>query len=319
MRIKNIRLLFCLFSSSSLVFAQNDFSSYDQNIPGSLLKYKMIPIAGGEFLMGSPEDEKGRKNDEGPQRTVTISSFWMGAFEVTHDQFDIFFKDETIPQNSKVDAVTRPTAQYIDLSWGMGRGGGYPVNSMSQGAALMFCKWLYQKTGIFYRLPTEAEWEYACRAGSTTPYFFGGNENELDQYAWFKGNSGNKYHKVGQKKPNAFGLYDMLGNVSEWTMDQYDSSYFIKIGNGAHDPVQAHLSRYPKTLKGGSFLSDKSELRSANRLQSEARWNRRDPQIPKSRWWLTDAMDVGFRIVRPLKQPTKEEAKEYYALYLTDF
>ena len=319
MRIKNIRLLFCLFSSSSLVFAQNDFSSYDQNIPGSLLKYKMIPIPRGEFLMGSPETEKGRKKDEGPQRTVTISSFWMGAFEVTHDQFDIFFKDETILQNSNLDAVTRPTAQYIDLSWGMGREGGYPVNSMSQGAALMFCKWLYQKTGIFYRLPTEAEWEYACRAGSNNSYFFGANENELDQYAWYKENSGNKYHKVGQKKANAFGLYDMLGNVSEWTMDQYDSSYFMKIDNGAIDPVQPPLSRYPKTLKGGSFLGDKPELRPANRLQSEASWNRRDPQIPKSRWWLTDAMDVGFRIVRPLKQPTKEEVKEFYALYLTDF
>jgi formylglycine-generating enzyme required for sulfatase activity len=269
--------------------------------------------------MGSVEDEKNRKKDEGPQRKVTVSSFWMGEFEVTHDQFDIFFKDETIPQGSRVDAVTRPTAQYIDLSWGMGRGGGYPVNSMSQGAAIMFCKWLYQKTGVFYRLPTEAEWEYACRAGSATAYFFGGNENELDQYAWFKGNSDNKYHKVGQKKPNSFGLYDMLGNVSEWTMDQYDSSYFTKIANGALDPIHPPLSRYPKTLKGGSFLNDKSELRSANRFQSEARWNRRDPQIPKSRWWLTDAMDVGFRIVRPLKQPTIEEAKEYYALYLTDF
>ena len=317
--MKNIRLLFISLISSSLVFAQNDFSPYDQDIPGSQLKYKMIPITGGEFLMGSAEDEKNRKKDEGPLRKVTISSFWMGAFEVTHDQFDIFFKDETIPQNSRVDAVTRPTAQYIDLSWGMGRSGGYPVNSMSQGAAIMFCKWLYQKTGIFYRLPTEAEWEYACRAGSATSYFFGENENELDQYAWFKGNSDKKYHKVGQKKPNSFGLYDMLGNVSEWTMDQYDSSYFTKIGNGALDPVQPPLSRYPKTLKGGSFLNDKSELRSANRLQSEARWNRRDPQIPKSRWWLTDAMDVGFRIVRPLKQPTIEEAKEFYALYLTDF
>jgi formylglycine-generating enzyme required for sulfatase activity len=319
MRTKNIRLLFSLLFTTSLVFAQNDFSSYDQDIPGSQLKYKMIPIRGGEFLMGSAEGEKNRKKDEGPQRTVTVSSFWMGAFEVTHDQFDIFFKDETIPVNSRVDAVTRPTAQYIDLSWGMGRGGGYPVNSMSQGAAIMFCKWLYQKTGLFYRLPTEAEWEYACRAGSTTPYSFGGNENELDQYAWFKENSGNKYHKVGQKKPNAFGLYDMMGNVSEWTMDQYDSSYFTKLANGASDPANPPLSRYPKTLKGGSFLTDKADLRSANRLKSEARWNRRDPQIPKSRWWLTDAMDAGFRIVRPLKQPSQEEAKEYYALYLTDF
>ena len=301
---------FSLFTSL-FVFTQSDSLVYEQGIPGSLLKYKMVQLPGGTFLMGSPQNEKGRESDEGPQKTITVSTFWIGAFEVTHDQFDIFFKDETTPQNSKVDAVTRPSAQYVDLSWGMGRDGGYPVNSMSQDAALMFCRWLYQKTGIFYRLPTEAEWEYASRAGSTDA-----NENELENYAWFKVNSDKKYHKVGEKKPNKWGLYDMLGNVSEWTLDQYDASYFSTIADKTIDPVVPPGSRYPKTLKGGSFLSDKIELRYANRLQSEPSWNQRDPQIPKSRWWLTDAMDVGFRIVRPLKQPSNEEANKFYKLYL---
>jgi formylglycine-generating enzyme required for sulfatase activity len=301
---------FSLFSTL-LVFTQSDSIVYEQKIPGSMLKYKMVQLPGGTFFMGSPQNEKGRETDEGPQKTVTVSTFWIGAFEVTHDQFDIFFKDETTPQNSKVDAVTRPSAQYVDLSWNMGRDGGYPVNSMSQDAALMFCRWLYLKTGIFYRLPTEAEWEYASRAAGTDP-----DENELEKYGWFKNNSDKKYHKVGEKNPNKWGLYDMLGNVSEWTLDQYDPSYFTTITEKAVDPVIPPASRYPKTLKGGSFLNDKIELRSANRIQSEPSWNQRDPQIPKSRWWLTDAMDVGFRIVRPLKQPSKEEADAFYKLYL---
>lgn len=305
----------CLFVSL-MVFPQTDSVFYEQNIPGSLLKYKMVKVPGGKFLMGSPQNEKGRGVDEGPQLTITLSPFWIGAFEVTHDQFNIFFKDETTPQNSKVDAVTRPSAQYVDLTWNMGREGGFPANSMSQHAALMFCRWLYQKTGIFYRLPTEAEWEYASRAGSLNSFYFGTNEKELENYAWFKSNSDKKYHKVGEKKPNKWGLYDMYGNVSEWTLDQYDSAYFTTIKNKTSDPVIPPATRYPKTLKGGSFLNDKNELRSANRIPSETIWNRRDPQVPKSRWWLTDAMDVGFRIVRPLKQPSKEEAEQFYKLYL---
>jgi formylglycine-generating enzyme required for sulfatase activity len=159
----------------------------------------MVTIPAGSFTIGSGDNEKGRNADEGPQRKVSVSAFWMGAHEVTHDEFDVFFKDETTSQNDGVDAVTRPSSQYIDLSWGMGREGGFPVNSMSQKAALMYCRWLYNKTGIFYRLPTEAEWEYACRAGKETPYFFGTDDKEINDYAWFKSNSEDKYHKTGLK------------------------------------------------------------------------------------------------------------------------
>lgn len=238
----------------------------------------------------------------------------MGAFEVTHDQFGIFFKNETFSQGSKVDAVTRPTPQYIDLSWNMGKDGGFPVNSMSVDGALMFCRWLYQQTGIFYRLPTEAEWEYACRAGTKSAYFFGEDPSKLSDYAWFKTNSNKKYQKTGQKKPNPWGLYDILGNLGEWTMDQYSDKYFDTVNTS--DPKVVPSSRYPRSVRGGSYMDDAPSLRSAARSHSEPSWNKRDPQVPKSRWWLTDGMFVGFRIIRPLQQPSPEEAEKFYTLYL---
>ena len=311
------RWLSILFSLSLLeTSAQSDSSlaPVTLTIPGSTLEYKMVAIPGGTFTMGSPATQKGRKADEGPSKSISISPFWMGAYEVTHDQFGIFFKDDGLSQGSKTDAVTRPTPQYIDLSWNMGKEGGFPVNSMSVDAALMFCRWLYNQTGVFYRLPTEAEWEYACRAGSKSTYFFGDDPSKLSEYAWFKTNANNKYQMVGQKKPNAWGLYDMLGNVSEWVVDQYDEKYFNTVD--AKDPLVPPSSRYPRSVRGGSYLSTATELRSAARAHSEPEWNRRDPQIPKSRWWLTDGMFVGFRIVRPVEQPSKEEAEKFYAQYL---
>ncbi|HMF73204.1 MAG TPA: formylglycine-generating enzyme family protein, partial [Flavitalea sp.] len=134
------------------------FEPYEQSVKGTAVKFKLVPIPAGSFVMGSPETEKGRKPDEGPQQKVELSAFWMGTHEVTHDEFLSFFDDENTSRNEDVDAVTRPTAQYIDLSWGMGKQGGFPANSMSQHTAMMYCHWLYVKTGVFYRLPTEAEW-----------------------------------------------------------------------------------------------------------------------------------------------------------------
>ena len=151
---------------------------------------------------------------------------------------------------------------------------------------------------MFYRLPTEAEWEYACRAGSSTVYPFGNDPAQLSEYAWYSANSSNKYQKVGQKKPNAWGLYDILGNVAEWTLDQYDEAYYNKVEDGAHNPLNPPASRYPKVVRGGGYTDKPEALRSANRWKSESSWNKRDPQIPKSKWWLTDAAAVGFRLVR---------------------
>ncbi|MCO5234914.1 MAG: formylglycine-generating enzyme family protein [Chitinophagaceae bacterium] len=318
--MRKIGLLCTLIGLTFIVCGQNNskgtLTAYDQKIPGTSLNLKMVPIKGGSFTMGSSASDRLKHPDETPARKVTVSSFWMGAYEVTHDIFDAFFRDETTPVGTEVDALTRPTPQYIDLSWGMGKTGGYPVNSMSQDGALMFCRWLYKKTGIFYRLPTEAEWEYACRAGSASVYPFGDNAKDLGKYAWFKGNSKKKYHKVGEKLPNAFGLYDMLGNVSEWTLDQYDEKYFETIGDHATDPVIPPGKRYPRSVRGGSFADDAGALRSADRQHSDPSWNKRDPQIPRSRWWLTDAEFVGFRVVRPEKQPTAKEAEAFYNKYL---
>ncbi len=315
----NLKLVFFLiFSTSSAHLVAQNLKTYEQNLPGSSIKFKMVAIPAGTFTIGSPASEAGREEDEGPQKKVTVSSFWMSEHEVTFGEWDAFFKSMDVPQTKAiaVDAVSRPTAQYIDLTWGMGRDGKQPTNSMSQAAAIMFCKWLYVKTGIFYRLPTEAEWEYACRAGSTTAFSFDNNPQRLKEYAFFKDNSDNKFQKVGQLKPNAWGLYDMLGNLSEWTLDQYDPQAYEKLSNNAKDPLVPAGSRYPRVVRGGSYLSDAKECRCTNRIPSLTDWNKRDPQIPKSRWWLTDGMTVGFRLVRPAQQPSKEEIEKFFALYL---
>lgn len=313
-KLRYCLLVIIIFRLSFTVSAQHfDGKSIDTVIPSTTIPLKLVAIPAGSFFMG---DASSANANEKPGATVQVEGFWMSAYEITHDQFSVFFKDEKFTQGSKVDAVTRPTAQYIDLSWNMGKDGGFPVNSMSQDAAMMFCRWLYEKTGVFYRLPTEAEWEYACRAGSKTSYYFGNDPKLLNQYAWYKDDSEEKYHKVGEKKPNAWGLYDMLGNVAEWTLDQYDENYFTTIAGNTKDPVIPPKTRYPRSLRGGSYLSSAEELKVTTRMHSENTWNKRDPQLPKSRWWLTDAAFVGFRIIRPYRQPGKEEAENFYKLYL---
>lgn len=306
-------LLFLLLSLSGATIAQ-DFKTYNQTIPGTTVTFKMAAIPAGKFKIGSAITERGRNEDEGPQKEITLSAFWMGEHEVTFAEWDLYFKDNTLPQSKTIDGVTRATPQYIDLTWGMGRDGKHPTNSMSHTAAMMYCKWLYTKTGFFYRLPTEAEWEYACRAGSETASPFGNDAASLREYAYFKDNSNGKFHHVKQLKPNAWGLYDMLGNLSEWTIDQYDATYYTKAAD--KNPITTPASKHPKTVRGGSYLDDASELRCANRIASHSNWNIRDPQIPKSKWWLTDGMFVGFRVVRPLVQPSKEEIEKFYNLYL---
>ncbi len=304
-------LIFCFCVQYLLA---QDFKTYDQSIPGTAVTFKMAAISAGSFTIGSPVMERGRDEDEGPQKDVKISPFWMGAKEVTFTEWDLYFKDATLPQAKNLDGVTRATPQYIDLTWGMGRDGKHPTNSMSHAASIMYCKWLYSTTGIFFRLPTEAEWEYACRAGSSTAYPLGDDASVLNEHGYFKENSNSKFHHVGQLKPNAWGLYDMLGNLSEWTIDQYDPLCYSKMSD--KDPRTDPVSKHPKVIRGGSYLDESKELRCANRKASDASWNKRDPQIPKSKWWLTDGMFVGFRVVRPLKQPSAEEIEKFFALYL---
>lgn len=314
--MKNV--LIAAFAFLNLLSHGQQLKVYEQNIPGTDVEFRMVPVPGGSFTIGSPAAEKGRDADEGPQKKVQLGGFWMGEKEVTFAEWDAFFKNMDVPQTKEisVDAVSRPTAQYIDLTWGMGRDGRQPTNSMSQQAALMYCKWLYEKTGIFYRLPTEAEWEYACRAGTQTATPFGNDPKSLASYGYFNGNSEGKFHKTASLKPNGWGIYDMLGNLSEWTLDQYQADAYSKLQPNAKDPLVAPASKYPKVVRGGSYLDDAEELRCANRLASDASWNKRDPQIPKSKWWLTDGMYVGFRVVRPEKAPSKEEIEKFFESYL---
>jgi formylglycine-generating enzyme required for sulfatase activity len=300
------QFIFLFFLLISFSGSTQDFKSYVQSVPGTGASFKMVPVPAGSFIIGSPVSEPGRESDES-QKSVEVSSFWVSATEVTFLEWDAYFKDASLPQSKNIDGVTRATPQYIDLTWGMGRDMRHPANSMSQLAAMMYCKWLFTRTGVFYRLPTEAEWEYACKKGSVPP-------NSPDLSGWYRLNSNGKFHPVEGKKPNALGIYDMLGNLSEWVLDQYDAGGYEALAG--KDPLAAPASKYPRVTRGGSYMDEASALRCSNRIPSAATWNQRDPQIPKSKWWLTDGMFVGFRVVRPVKQPSEAEALRFYDAYL---
>ncbi len=296
---------------------------YTDGIVGALVTFDMIPIPGGEFVMGSPVGEPKRRADEGPQHKVAVDPFWMGKCEVTWDEYELFqFKDEERKRrimrgspseaHSQADAVARPTTPYVEMSFGMGKEG-YPAISMTHHAANSYCKWLSANTGHFYRLPTEAEWEYACRAGTTTAYSFGDDSSKLKDYAWFVDNSEGKYQKVGKKLPNPWGLHDMHGNVTEWTLDQYSPESYQRFADAvAKNPWVPSTTPYPHVARGGSWDDDPDRLRSATRRASDKSWKMQDPQLPKSIWYLTDAQFLGFRVVRPLKVPPPEEIEIYW-------
>ena len=168
------------------------------------------------------------------------------------------------------------------------------------------------QTGHFYRLPTEAEWEYACRAGTKTAYFFGDDPAQLDDYAWSVGNSEYQYQKVGTKKPNPWGLYDMHGNVAELCLDQYLPDAYAKAQDGATNPWVPVTKRYPTVYRGGSWNDDPDKLRSAARGHTDPALKMIDPQVPKSLWYFTNAPWLGFRVIRPLKTPSVEEMHRYW-------
>jgi formylglycine-generating enzyme required for sulfatase activity len=302
---------------------QADMKGYNELIIGSEVRFDMVPIPGGQFVMGSPDTETGHKPDEAPQHKVEIEPFWMGKCEITWNEYELFqFSEEERKRRNmrhsppelhvNADAVARPTTPYVEMSFGMGKDG-YPAISMTQHAANTYCKWLSANTGHFYRLPTEAEWEYACRAGTTTAYSFGDDVSKLGEYAWFTDNSEGKYQKVGKKKPNPWGLYDMHGNVAEWTLDQYEPDAYKQFVNTiAKEPWIKATKPYPHSVRGGSWDDEPDKLRSAARRFSDRSWKMQDPQLPKSIWYMTDAQFLGFRIIRPLKIPSPEDLQKYW-------
>jgi len=295
-------------------FAQSSLKSFTQTINGTKLSFDMQAIPAGTFQMGN----KAGKEDENPVHQVKLDAFWIGKYEVTWNIFEPFLYRDYEKQAStdaippEVDAVTRPTKPYLDMTFGMGKEN-QPAIAMTHYNAIQFCKWLYMRTGVFYRLPTEAEWEYACKAGTNTTYSFGNDVASLKDYAWFADNSDNKTHPVGQKKPNAWGLYDMHGNVSEWTYDQYLADFYEKGKDKlAVNPLALPEKLYPNTVRGGSYDETPQNLTSTARLASDPSWKQLDPQIPKSNWWFPEAPFVGMRLVRPAKTPSKAEIEAYY-------
>ncbi len=305
-----------LFLGFHLVFGQKE--SYRLELPGTTQALEMVFLEGGDFKIGSPSSEKGHQQDESPQAIIEIASFWMASTETTWNLYQHFVERDVDGRATQkkdqdlvdldIDAISGATTPYVDMSFGMGTDD-YPAIGMTQKAAVQFCKWLSALTGNFYRLPTEAEWEYACRAGSQTAYSHGNYATDLELYAWFEENSEGKYHKVGQKKPNAWGLFDMHGNVAEWTLDQYDVEAYKKLSKIKWNKP---LKTYPKSVRGGSWIDSAEKLRAAARRGSDPQWKMRDPQIPKSEWWHTDAPFVGFRIVRPYQTPSKKEQELYW-------
>jgi len=247
------------------------------------MRFVLIPA--GQFMMGSPPGEKNRGDDEGPVHPVRITqAFYMGAGEVTQEQYE---------------KVTGQSSSHF-------KGPGRPEESVSWNEAQTFCKKLSEKEGVTCRLPTEAEWEYACRAGTSTPYYWGGEVR--DDCAWYGGNSENATHLVGLKLPNAFGLFDMSGNVWEWCQSAY-RKYPYRVEDGRED-VRGLEESPSRVIRGGGFKND-GGIRSASRHFDITApsvlygWTRPSPGAPRLR-----SMYVGFRVAvlppkAPLAPPTR--------------
>ena len=315
--------------AGSVATTEAEMQTYAEIIPGTELTFRMIPIKGGTFTMGSPDDEEGREDCEGPQIEVTVKPFWMGEHEVTWLEFRQFAlldlqrsrgADTPTERERTADAFAFPTPP-----WGIPPGmenanrAGYPAAGMTIFAAQMYARWLTAVTGRYYRLPTEAEWEFAARAGTTTAFSFGDDGDAAEDYAWFFDNALGEPAQVGQLKPNPWGLYDMHGNVAEWVLERWNANTYAQRQPGTYArPVSPPVSRLGQldginVLRGGSADSEEpADLRSARRIRYDETWRRDDPQFPKSIWWLTNAPHVGFRLVRPLEPPaTEEEARIY--------
>jgi len=303
--------------------APTPHENYEAVIPLTGADYAMVAVPGGTFTMGSPDEDPDRGDNEGPPIQARVEPFWISPTEVTWDQYEPFMItqvdrakhggriDYDPEADSVVDGVSQPTPPYTEMSFGMGQSG-YPAICMTQHAANKFCQWLSAQTGHFYRLPTEAEWEYACRAGTQTPYSFG--DDSIDDYAWYYDNADDRYHRVGQKKPNSWGLYDMHGNVMEWTLDGYADDYFDRVTAGQSGVVLSPYlkadSLYPRSVRGGGWDSDPEDLRSAFRTGSAREWKQQDPQLPQSIWYHTNATWLGFRFIRPQSIPSAQEMYE---------
>lgn len=268
------------------------FSNYTEQLPGSTIGIEMVAIPGGEIMEGSRPGESMHQATDLPLHLAQVKPFWMGKYEITWEQFLPYVylsESEVIRRNQQEglvdqDGISHPTKPYGEVYRGRGNGKNFPALGMSRLTAESFCRWLSQKTGKHFRLPTEDEWEYACRAGSTNRFFWGDatstseNFHLAENYCWYLTNSKQTTHPVGQLKANAFGLFDMAGNVAEWC---------------AGSPTATE-----KVLRGGAFSMNAFRIRCAARQIESREWNDQDPQNPPSIWWLSSADFAGFRVVR---------------------
>lgn len=297
------------------------FEDFTERIPGTSVSFDMVAIPGGTFEMGSPEKEPFREADEGPVRKVKISRFFMARAEVSWDEYLAFFqatssqgRKENEQTRDDVDGISGPTPPWgaPDQGWGKGT---RPAITMSWHAVNVYCQWLSELTGKKYRLPTEAEWEYACRGGTLTPYpfrgspkaysrkglmsrIFGPDTTVINSYVIYDQNGGGRTGKPDEVKPNPFGLLNMAGNVAEFCSDLYAAGTYASYAEEpVVDPAGPKKGR-EHVIRGGSFKSDAKDLRSAARDHTRtAEWLVTDPQMPKSVWWYSDVQDVGFRVV----------------------
>lgn len=297
------------------------FENFTEMIPGSDVSFEMVALPGGTFSMGSPEGESFRKKDEGPVRKVTLSKFWIAKTEVTWDEYLAFFRatgsqgrtGSQVVTGKKTDAISGATPPWgaPDQGWGKGT---RPAITMSWHAANVYCTWLSKVTGKKYRLPTEAEWEYACRAGTGSPYFFPGDPKKYTSEGFlkkifgtdttiigsrviFKVNSSSRTSEPVSVKENPFGLKNMSGNVAEFCLDFYSPDTYRADTTAAVNP-SGPLGGQEHVIRGGSFKSDARDVRSAARDFTKTKaWLMTDPQMPKSIWWYSDCIDVGFRVV----------------------
>ena len=298
-----------IFTETASVAA---FENFTEQIPGTRVSFAMKAIPAGSFMMGSPENEPFRSDSEGPQKEVSVGRFFMGETEVTWDTYWAFMNEtmsegrippeEIFAHNSDpdVDALSGPTPAFGNPEQGWG-GGQRPAITMTYYSAEIFCRWLSKKTGKTYRLPTEAEWEYATRGGTDTPYFFEGSPKKyssrglmrkvfgpdttvINTYTVYALNSGGRTGEPARVKANPFGLKNMLGNVWEYTSDWW---------TGPGVPAETE-----HVVRGGTYADDAADVRSAVRAPTQHdRWLRTDPQQPKSIWWYSDIKAIGFRVV----------------------
>lgn len=262
--------------TTALKRGEGSFKQYWQEIPSAAFKFAMMPVPG---------------SSDG-----SIKPLYVAKTELTWEAFDVWAyrldekgEQTASPQQSNApDAATRPSKPYLPPDRGFGHEG-YAAISLTFRSAETFCKWLSEVSGLKYRLPTEAEWEHACLAGQSGDYGFEGGEAELARHAWFAANSDEKPHAAATKKANAWGLYDMHGNVQEWVVGR--------------DGKQ--------TTKGGSWRDPSEMLKASERQKQDSTWNASDPNLPKSRWWLSDGNFVGFRVVCEVGEdgkPAKNDA-----------